>query len=393
MKKRKIIHIYHRAYNAYFPREDSEAYYLAGWSGAVARRTVEYSNKYVIENWRPERNVHGQVAREVGGVVCRLFPSICSGNIGDWSPLMLRELRTQAKKHEILIHHSSIHSHSLYLISSIFRYVPIIAQHHGDSPSLVRYNRNGRLRTLMSHFIEKRSICHIDHFFILHKAEEDFLLRCAPKSRISLQTMGVNFNEFRPIDRMLARRQLKLPKNKRILLYVGRFYRLKGVDIILKAYTELKQKYDIELVLVGGSKTDELYSVVRSSGSRIFHRLPHDELPTYYSAADVYLLPVFSPDYAGGIGVAVIESLACRTPVVSTTLVNFPTRERQKLGEIPKDKEDVARCVSRILDNPSSYLNCREIAMRCYDWENIIRRTVEIYDGLFERYYREICPN
>ena len=55
MKKRKIIHIEHRAYGSYFPKEDSEYYYLAGWSSAVARQTVKYTNRYTIGNWRQEK--------------------------------------------------------------------------------------------------------------------------------------------------------------------------------------------------------------------------------------------------------------------------------------------------------------------------------------------------
>lgn len=388
MKKRKIIHIEHRAYGSYFPKEDSEYYYLAGWSSAVARQTVKYTNRYTIGNWRPEREIKKPIFREVQGIICRLFPPMRRKRFKDWSPTMLRELRRQVKKNEILIHHSSIHSNSLYLIASIFRNTPIVAQHHGDSSPLIRFKQNRKISTLLSYSIERICLKNIDHFFVLRKSEMEFLSKFVPKSRISVQTMGVDFEEFKPVDKVLARQKLGLPLNKKIILYVGKFYKLKSVDIILKTFQELKRKYyDIELILIGGYSTDHLYDDVRSSGARFYGYLPHNELPLYFSAADVYLLPAFSKKYAG-IDVAAIESLACGTPIVSTTLEDFPTNEWKKLGKIPRDEKDTVRCVSEMLANAKPFKNCREAAKKYYDWKNIIRRTVEVYDRLFEKYYK-----
>ncbi|GAG79487.1 unnamed protein product, partial [marine sediment metagenome] len=79
--------------------------------------------------------------------------------------------------------------------------------------------------------------------------------------------------------------------------------------------------------------------------------------------------------------------LACGTPIVSTTLEDFSTNEWKKLGKIPRDEKDTVRCVSEMLDNAKPFKNCREVAKKYYDWENIIRRTVEVYDRLFEKYY------
>lgn len=386
MKKRKIVHIGRRAYDSYFPSKDSPYYYLAGWSSAVARQTLKYTDRYTIENWRPEREVNKPVTREVQGIMCRLFPAVSIKSFGDWSLSMLKELASQTKEYEILIHHSSIHSYSLYVIASIFKDTPIVAQHHGDSPLSVRYNNKRKLRTLVSRFIEGKSLRYVDHFFVLRKSEMDYLSKYVSKSRLTLQTMGVDFDDFRPIDKMLARRQLGLPADKKVMLYVGKFYRLKGVDIILSVFEELKQKHSLELVLIGGFSSNELYDEVRSSGARFFGYLPHNELAAYFSAADIYLLPAFSKAYAG-IDVAAIESLACNVPVVSTTLEDFPTEEWQKLGKTPKNKSDVVECVSEIFENPSHYRSCREVAKKYYEWKRIISNTTKIYDMLFDKYY------
>jgi glycosyltransferase involved in cell wall biosynthesis len=386
MKLRKVIHIYNRAYNDYFPDMESDYYYLAGWSGTVAKQTVKYTNEYVIENWRPERDIKRPVVRRIEGVVCRLFPSHYSTQLGELSTAMIREMLFQTKKCDVLIHHSSVHNNSLRLVSLFFKRNPIVAQQHGDSPAFFKYIRNRRLKKYITHSVEKSLLRNVDHFFVLRNAEADFLNRISPKSTISLQTMGVDFSKFFPANKKASRKKLGIQNKKKVMLYVGRFYRLKGVDLILKAFCELRREYCMELVLVGGKQTDELYYEAKKSGAMVFGRVPHDEITLFYNAADVYMLPGFSPSY-WGIDVATMESLACGTPIVSTTLKEIPAADRKNLGIVPKDELDIARCVSEVLEYPERYRNCRSVAMKYYCWRNIIKQTVCIYDRLFDDYY------
>lgn len=388
MKVRKVIFIGLRAYGAYFPTPDSEYYYLAGWNGSVARRMQRFTNRYAIENWRPEKEVDKPTACKVQGVVCRLFPSRHIRHFGEFSSTLLGELRAQSESNEILIHHSSIYTNFLYLIALLFKDIPLVAQHHGDSSSLSRFKHNRRFWTFLASLVERKILGNIDHFLVLRKSEIDILSKYVNHSRISVQTMGVDFNEFQPVNKELARKKLNLPKNKKVMLYVGKFYRLKGVDVILQAYKVLKQRFDVELVLVGGSPDNELYEEVSKSGARFHGILPHTELPMYYSAADLYMLPAFSPNYRG-VDVASIESLACGTPLVSTTLRDFPTDDWRGLGRIPRNSGDVVTCVSEIFRNPSAYYGCRQTAKKYYDWGKIIMNTAKLHDVLFDRYYGE----
>ena len=58
-----------------------------------------------------------------------------------------------------------------------------------------------------------------------------------------------------------------------------------------------------------------------------------------------------------------------------------------KLTGIPKGKEDAIRCISDIFDDPSPYADCRKVAKKVYDWKNVIKSSIKIYDKLFEKYY------
>jgi glycosyltransferase involved in cell wall biosynthesis len=388
VKKRKIIHIDYRAYDSYFPPKSSPYYYLAGWSSAVARQTLRFTDAYLIENWRAEREVKSMIMRDINGIVCRLFPAKYVKHIRNWSPAMLRELRLQSLSHDIIVHHSGIHSNSLYLISLLFKNIPIVAQHHGDSSPYLRSNHDRQCKAIVGRFTEHMLLKNVDHFFVLTGSELSILGSFLPRDRITQQTMGVDFDHFRPIDKTIARNKLGLGLDKRVLLYVGKFYQLKGVDLVLKAFTQLKEKYDLDLMLVGGSHSDPLYQAVESSGARYYGYLPHEDMPLYYSAADVYLMPVFSGNYYG-FDVALIESLACGTPVVSPILKDFPREIRNKMGEIPTGEYDIARCVSEIFENPEIYGECRTAARGYFDWRVIIKKTTSVYRQLFEEYYED----
>jgi len=385
MERYKIIHICHRSYNAYFPPKESPYYYLGCWNSLVARYTVKYTNKYTIEVWRAEKEIKYPITCKVYGVLCRLFPGRYFRYVGVYSNMMFKELKHEVVKNKILIHLNGIHHIQNYLVAEQFRYVPIVAQHHGGMPALIKLKQNKKVTTLLLYLIETAAIKHIDHFFVLRKEEARFLAKVVPESNITLQTMGVDFDKFKPINKSLAKRRLGIPQNKKVILYVGKLYKLKGVDIILEIYRKLKKKYNLELLFVGCSPEDPLYKEAIASGAHIYGHVAHHNMPLYYNAADVYLLPAFDKNYMG-IDVATLEALACNVPVVSTILYDFPTDEWKKLGRIPKNERDVMECVIEVLENLKFFKNCREVAQKYYDWSIIIPKTIEIYDRLFNKY-------
>lgn len=145
----------------------------------------------------------------------------------------------------------------------------------------------------------------------------------AHPGKIGVVPCGVNSRLFRPVDPDSARRALNLPRDKKILLYVGRFVEPKGLERLLGAMALLRVDDSIRLLLVGGdgpgSSSHE--AVVRLSKRYGVHRrvrfagrVQQPDLPRYYSAADVLVVPSGYESF----GMVALESLACGTPVVAT---------------------------------------------------------------------------
>jgi D-inositol-3-phosphate glycosyltransferase len=117
--------------------------------------------------------------------------------------------------------------------------------------------------------------------------------------------------------------------NERILLYVGRLERLKGVDILLRATAALEHHEDVRLNIVGGGanspEMERLKKLAHSLGlhdqARFFGSIPQDELPYHYAAADICVLP----SYYESFGLAALEAAACGRPVVASRVGGLPS--------------------------------------------------------------------
>lgn len=107
--------------------------------------------------------------------------------------------------------------------------------------------------------------------------------------------------------------------NKKVILYVGRLIRRKGVRYLIEAYGELKRDYeDACLMLVGDGplRTELEESCVkhRIKDAHFLGYKSYEELPKYYSMADVFVLPTLED--IGGL--VVHGAMACGLPVITT---------------------------------------------------------------------------
>jgi glycosyltransferase involved in cell wall biosynthesis len=83
----------------------------------------------------------------------------------------------------------------------------------------------------------------------------------------------------------------------------------------------------------------------------------------------------------GGVIASVEEALACDTPAVSNTLVDFMNKDEiPRVGLIPKSSEDMAKKIQSILEGRHEF-TCRKTAEKYYAWEKIINLTVRDYKG------------
>jgi len=203
----------------------------------------------------------------------------------------------------------------------------------------------------------------------------------AVPDKIGIVPCGVNMELFQPFDRMAARQKLGLSDEK-IVLFIGRIDPLKGIDQLLNAMTHLQKVPGLRLIVIGGDKysTQEMEKLHRlAAGLNIQDAVTfqgsveHEQLPYFYSAADVCVVP----SYYESFGLVALEALASGTPVVATDVGDLRNIIRQgQTGYVLTDNnpENLAEKMDLILSGPGrdmeTALSIRESVSR-YSWPNI----------------------
>jgi len=172
----------------------------------------------------------------------------------------------------------------------------------------------------------------------------------------------------------------------------------KGLDYLIRSIpTVLERLPDTELLLVGegrGKKQLELLAQKLRIRDKVHFipavdsepRVPDEKLPLYYNAADVFVLP----SLIEALGVVGIEAMACETPFIGTNVEGIPSVVEQfEAGLLipPRDSNAIASAVIDVLEDGAVLSANRERAKNYYDWHNIAKKNIDVYDALFERYY------
>ena len=117
--------------------------------------------------------------------------------------------------------------------------------------------------------------------------------------------------------------------------------------------------------------------------------IPQEELPLFYAATDVFVLPAIvdsKGDTEGGHGIVIVEAMASRKPVVATNVGGIPDiiiSEKTGLLVNQKDSHALARAIIRVLtdkkfrDKISD--NGYKLARKELLWDATARRFTEIY--------------
>jgi D-inositol-3-phosphate glycosyltransferase len=202
---------------------------------------------------------------------------------------------------------------------------------------------------------------------------------------------GVDLSVFRPLGRSEPRTSLGWPDDQRVLLFVGRIQRLKGLEVLLRAFALLSD-VNGRVIIVGGQKgTHESREIARlqhlagrlgiADRCSFVGAVPHAQLPLYYSAADVTVMPSSYESF----GLVAVESLACGTPVVATRVGGLTSIVRD--GEtgvlVPwRDPQLFADALRRVLTDLGArgrmVRNARASVME-YGWERIADEHLALY--------------
>ena len=175
--------------------------------------------------------------------------------------------------------------------------------------------------------------------------------------QIRVIPFGIDLNRFQQPSAASLRRaaELRACVVPPVLLFVGRLVYYKGVDVLIDALPQCAGT----LVVVGdGPLEAQLRRRALDRGVadrvRFVGHVADDDLPGYYRAADVFVLP--SVAYTETFGVVQVEAMASGLPVVSTRLsTGVPWVNQDGVTGFtvePGDADALATAIRRLTDDP-----------------------------------------
>jgi glycosyltransferase involved in cell wall biosynthesis len=388
---KKIIVIGHNYEPVHVPREpDTEnRFFTYGFGGAMGRNIKKYLNGYEVEIWRLDGYAKGYFEKELDGIRYRVFPSLHLKNVLDFSFRFLRELKKEVKKTDPILVVAHTHYWLAYQVAFFFKNSRIVTTHHGEWSPFFRISQVKRLRKLKAFIdmrMEKLVFKNIDYVLTCERKQVALLRRAFPEMKYDIWSSGVIMDNLKLIPKQEARRILGWNSNKKYILYVGKLYRYKQADELIRIWKEIqRERPEVELIIVGSrdDKWEEYYSMAVESGAKLVGRVLNTELYKYYCASDVFVLFALRDDFYGGTGIAPLESLACNTPVVSYALRNYIGDNVQEIGEVPQSVAEYKQAILKVLDNPGKYKNMRESIKKYYAVDAVYRNTGKIFDELY----------
>lgn len=231
---------------------------------------------------------------------------------------------TFSTRFDVIYTHYIFPTGTIGLIPKYLRRKPLILTSHGGDviiPSKYKWLKNPIEFTLkkadhiiaVSDYVKKQLI-------------NDFGVN---EEKISIINCGVDNQRFIPIDKIICRQKLNLPLDKKILLYVGNLIERKGITTLIDAFIHLNNNNVLLYIIGEGELKDQLLSSISSNNlkDKVFFESykTREELPLWYSAADVFILPSRLEPF----GLVALEALACGVATIAS-----------KVGGIPEFIED-----------------------------------------------------
>lgn len=225
----------------------------------------------------------------------------------------------------IHIHLPFIFGSELIWLASQFSNTPLVATYHND---LIGVGLRKHIFNVYTHSAYQlilnrvQRICSvsIDH------ANGSYLQHLSAKRKQRLVEIpnGVDVEKFSPsVDGTAIRLRYGIGSHARVLTFVGALdqaHHFKGVEYLLRTFAEfcLVDEHNHLMIIGGGdlkthyeqlAKDLDLKTRVTFTGD-----LTHEDLPAYYRASDVVILPSFPPE---SFGIVLIEAMACGRPVIA----------------------------------------------------------------------------
>lgn len=225
-----------------------------------------------------------------------------------------------------------------------------------------------RIIELIARRVEAFVFKHAD--WVVTQGPMDFQRIKKVTEKVSFVPLWIDTQKFRPLDgtrkHELRKKLIEVDDETKVVLFVGRLHLEKDIDTLFKAFEKLLEtRNNAELVLIGtGPEEENCKELARklaiTSKVRFLGYVPHEKMPDYYNAADVYVLTSIWEELSNTI----MEAMACGLPVIATNVGGNPYLVKDQVTGFlvsAKNPEALSERIAYALDHAEE---CKKVSLK-----------------------------
>jgi len=220
-----------------------------------------------------------------------------------------------------------VHEYRSYMSLVVSHYAnkhktPWILQAHGQLPRVGSWRR---LKWIYDFLFGYRLLKDVSKVIALSRVEaEQYKSMGVPEEKIAILPNGIDLSEYAELPPKGAfKKKFNIPEDKKIILYLGRIHKIKGMDFLVRAYAHLikEMNYKDAVLVIAGPDDGYLKEVQELTNSLGVSKYVLFTGPLYgrdkleaYVDSEVYVLPSRYEIF----GMTILEAYACGKPVVAS---------------------------------------------------------------------------
>ncbi|MCW1296759.1 MAG: glycosyltransferase family 4 protein [Candidatus Parvarchaeota archaeon] len=223
--------------------------------------------------------------------------------------------------------------------------------------------------------------------------KEELKMLGYPEEKINVVYNGIDEKKYDyRIDGGEIRRRYGIKENERLVFFVGRLERVKGVEYLVLSIPKIIEKFpNTKFLILGiGGMQDYIKKMVENlkiSGNVIMVNefVSEEERIKFYAASDICIFPsLYEP-----FGIVALEAMAMKKPVIvgkTGGLQEIVIHEKTGLHVRPGNSDDIANAIIELLSDEKKMIQFGEEGRKRveenFTWDKIAMKTIEVYQKL-----------
>src|SRR5476651_2633810 len=284
------------------------------------------------------------------------------------------------------VHYAIPHASAAFMAKQILLtygiYIPVVTTLHGTDITLVGKDRT--YKPVVTFSINKSDGVTAVSENLRHDTYEFFEI----ENDIRVIPNFIDLKRFNLQAKDHFKRAIA-PAGEKVLVHTSNFRKVKRTEDVVRIFAKVREKIPSKLLMVGdGGERSDCEQLCRDLGVGDDTRFlgKQDAIEEILSVSDLFLMPSQSESF----GLAALEAMACKVPVVSSNVGGLPELNVEGVTGFLRDVGDVDGMAERaiyILEDEGRLAQFKENALehaRAFELSNILPQYEAIYQEVID---------